>query len=106
MPSWHKKPAADNHLQADCTRSARSCCSKVPADNGWRIFSHVDSSEYLHDADNLEIVDYNRACEIEPVLLGIWDTPVGSDLQVVDEGDGLRIVDTVTGREVPRDELW
>lgn len=80
--------------------------SKAPADNGWRIFSHIDTDEYLHDAKNMTIVSFNRLCEIEPALIGIWDFPVGSDLQLVDEGDGIRIMETGTGREIPRESLY
>lgn len=80
--------------------------SRAPADNGWRIFSDIDTSEYLHDADNLAIADVNSVCELEPALIGIWDLPVGSDLQVVDEGRGIEIVDTATGQPVPADQLY
>lgn len=80
--------------------------SRAAADNGWRIFSHIDTTEYLHDANNLLITDFNSVCELEPALIGIWDLPVGSDLQVVDEGDGIEIVDTATGRPVPADQLY
>lgn len=80
--------------------------SRAPADNGWRIFSDIDTSEYLHDADNLAIADFNSVCELEPALIGIWDLPVGSDLQVVDEGRGIEIVDTATGQPVPTDQLY
>lgn len=75
--------------------------SKAAADNGWRIFSHLDTSAYLADSSNMKVVDFNTLCEIEPALIGIWDFPVGSDLQIVDEGEGLRIVDTRSGREIP-----
>ena len=80
--------------------------SQAPVDNGWRIFSHVDTSEYLADADNLQIVDFNEVCAIEPALIGIWDLPVGSDLQVVKDELGIRIVETPTGREIPREEQF
>ena len=80
--------------------------SRAPADNGWRIFSDVDTTEYLHDANNLVITDFNSVCELEPALIGIWNLPVGSDLQIVDEGDGIHIVDTATGQPVPADELY
>lgn len=80
--------------------------SQAPADNGWRIFSHIDTEDYLSDTDNLQIVDFNELCEIEPALIGIWDLPVGSDLQIVDEGNGIRIVDTATGRDIPREMLY
>lgn len=80
--------------------------SRAAADNGWRIFSHIDTTEYLHDANNLVITDFNSVCELEPALIGIWDLPVGSDLQIVDEGDGIQIVDTATGRPIPTDQLY
>jgi hypothetical protein len=80
--------------------------SRASADNGWRIFSHIDTSEYLNDAANLEVVDYNRVCEIEPALIGVWDLPVGSDLQIVDEGAGVQILDTATGREIPPENFY
>lgn len=79
--------------------------SQVAADNGWRIFSEVDTEDYLHDAANLEVVDFNRVCEIEPALLGIWDLPVGSDLELVRDGGRLSLVDTATGAPVPLDDL-
>ena len=80
--------------------------SKADVDNGWRIFSDIDTDEYLADADNLQVTDFNAVCAIEPALIGIWDLAVGSDLQIVDEGDGIKVVDTATGQEVPRENLF
>ena len=80
--------------------------SQAHADNGWRISSHIDTEEYLDDPDNMQIVDFNQLCEIEPALIGIWDFPVGSDLQIVDEGNGIAILDTATGREIPREAFY
>jgi hypothetical protein len=80
--------------------------SQAPVDNGWRIFSHLDSSEYLADPANLKVTDFNAACAIEPALIGIYDFPIGSDLQVVDEGEGIQIVDTATGRQIPPENLY
>lgn len=80
--------------------------SQAPADNGWRIFSHIDSSEYLADTRNLEVVDFNAVCAIEPALIGIYDFPVGSDLQIVDDGERIRVVDTPTGEEIPPESLY
>jgi hypothetical protein len=65
--------------------------------------SHIDTSEYLNDGSNWKIVDFNELCAIEPALIGIWDLLVGSDLQLVDDERGIRIVDTAAGREVPRE---
>lgn len=80
--------------------------SKAPADNGWRIFSDIDSQEYLADPKNLQVTDFNAVCALEPALIGIYDFPVGSDLQIVDDGDGIHVVDTATGQEVPPDNFY
>lgn len=80
--------------------------SRAAADNGWRIFSSIDTEEYLADASNMQIVDYNRLCEIEPALIGIWDFPVGSDLQIVDDGAGIKVVETATGRAIPEENFY
>ena len=69
--------------------------SQMPADNGWQIMSHLDTTEYLNDPANWRIVDFNDLCAIEPALIGIWDMPVGSDLQIVRD-DRIRIFDTPT----------
>ncbi|MFC7403999.1 DUF2185 domain-containing protein [Georgenia alba] len=79
---------------------------KAPADNGWRIFSHLDSEEYLADSSNFQIVDFNEVCAIEPALIGIWDFETGSDLQIVDDGDGVKIVDTPSGREISPEHFY
>ena len=79
--------------------------SQMPTDNGWQIMSHLDTTEYLNDLANWRIVDFNDLCAIEPALIGIWDMPVGSDLQIVRDELGIRIFDTPTGREIPV-EAW
>ena len=71
--------------------------SQMPADNGWQIMSHLDTTEYLNDPANWRIVDFNDLCAIEPALIGIWDMPVGSDLQIVRD-DRIRIFDTPVGK--------
>ena len=43
-------------------------------------------------------MDFNDLCAIEPALIGIWDMPVGSDLQIVRDEQGIHIFDTPTGR--------
>jgi hypothetical protein len=80
--------------------------SQVPADNGWRIFSHVDSSEYLADADNLQIVSFNQACAIEPALIGIYDFAVGSDLELVRNDGRISIIDAATGHPIPVENFY
>lgn len=80
--------------------------SQAPADNGWQIMSHIDTSDYLNTPGTWQIVDYNDLCAIEPALIGIWDLPVGSDLQLVRDEFGIRIVDTATGRDIPTEDLY
>ena len=80
--------------------------SQVPADNGWQIMSHIDTSDYLNDSSNWQIVDFNDLCAIEPALIGIWDMPVGSDLQIVRDEQGIHIFDTPTGREIPMENSY
>lgn len=80
--------------------------SQSPVDNGWQIMSHVDTTEYLNDASNWQIVDFNEVCAIEPALIGVWDMPVGADLQIVRDELGVRVVDTATGQEIPEDRLY
>lgn len=80
--------------------------SQHQSDNGWRIMGHTDTGEYLADTSNWQIVDFNAVCAIEPALIGIWDLKVGSDLQLVDDELGIRIVDTPTGQEIPADNLY
>ncbi|MCV7308834.1 DUF2185 domain-containing protein [Mycobacteroides immunogenum] len=80
--------------------------SRDSVDNGWLIMSHIDTSDYLDDADNWQIVDFNDLCSIEPALIGIWDMAIGSDLQIVRDEQGIRIVDTPTGRMIPTQNLY
>lgn len=75
------------------------------ADNGWRIFSELDTDEYVADTANLTIADFNQLCAIEPALIGIYDFPVGSDLEIVRD-DRIRIIDVTTGLEVPEDKFF
>ncbi len=80
--------------------------SQHPADNGWFIMGHLDTEDYLADTSNYQITDFNLLCNIEPALIGIWNLPVGSDLQIVRDELGIRIVDTPTGREIPLEEQY
>lgn len=76
------------------------------ADNGWRIMSQSDTSEYLADNDHWKVVSFNQVCALEPALIGIYHFPIGSDLQLVRDERGVHVVDTPTGREIPKGELY
>ena len=73
----------------------------TPQDSGWRILSDRDTDEYLADPANMTVVDFNDICDIEPACIGIYDLPVGSDIQLVVEPDGRRRwFDNKTEREI------
>ena len=59
-------------------------------DSGWRVLSDRDTAEYLDDPKNMTVVDFNELCDIEPACIGIYDLPIGSDIQLVVEPDGRR----------------
>ena len=61
-----------------------------PQDSGWRVLSDRDTTEYLDDPKNMTVVDFNELCNIEPACIGIYDLPIGSDIQLVVEPDGRR----------------
>ncbi|AAU19321.1 conserved hypothetical protein [Bacillus cereus E33L] len=69
-------------------------------DNGWRFFSEIDDDDYINNPDNLVVCDFNTVANIEPAILGIYELPIGSDLQLVSENGKIRFVDNLTGKEV------
>lgn len=80
--------------------------SKDPVDNGWMIMSEVDTEEFLASPGCWKITAFNEACNIEPALIGIYDFPVGSDLEMVHDDGRIRIIDGKTGREIGEDEFF
>ena len=71
-------------------------------DSGWRVFSGDDTGEYMSDPTNFFRVDFNILCNIEPACIGIYDLPIGSNIQLVVEPDGRRRwFDNKTKKEIP-----
>ena len=62
----------------------------APPDTGWRVLSDRDTDEYLSNPANMTVVDFNELCELEPACIGIYDLPIGSNIQLVVEPDGRR----------------
>ena len=54
-------------------------------DNGWRFFSSMDDDDYVNNVNNLAVCDFNTVANIEPLVLGYYTFPVGSDLQLAGE---------------------
>lgn len=82
--------------------------SKAPADNGWIFMSAADDEAFMANmAANFEIVSFNRMCNIEPALIGIYDFPVGSDLDLVRTPEGpMFFVDVTTGQRIPTEAMY
>lgn len=49
--------------------------------NGWVAFGDRDSQEYVDDAKNMAIVDFNTLANIEPAVADVFYMPVGSNLE-------------------------
>ena len=71
-------------------------------DSGWRVFSDRDTAEYIRDSKNLFLADFNDICNLEPACIGIYDLPIGSNIQLVVEPDvRRRWFDNKTKKEIP-----
>ncbi len=68
--------------------------------NGWVAFGDRDSQEYVDDAKNMAIVDFNTLANIEPAVADVFYMPVGSDLEFRSDKTGKYFVDTRTGKEI------
>ena len=68
--------------------------------NGWVAFGDTDSQEYVDDAKNMVIVDFNILANIEPAVVTIFYMPIGSDLEFRSDKTGKYFVDTRTGKEI------
>ncbi|MBF9350686.1 MULTISPECIES: DUF2185 domain-containing protein [Mycobacteroides] len=80
--------------------------SQGVADNGWRVMSHLDTTEYLNDRTNWQMVSFNDLCNVEPALIGVYDFPVGADLQIVRDERGISIYDNTTGTQIPEENFY
>lgn len=74
--------------------------SMNPVDNGWRFFSEIDTDEYLSDASNMCICDYNTVASIEPAIIAIYNLKIGADLMLIEENGRKKFIDNITGQEV------
>ena len=68
--------------------------------NGWVAFGDRDSQEYVNDANNMAIVDFNTLADIEPTVVNVFYMPMGSDLEFRCDKTGKYFVDTRTGKEI------
>ncbi len=68
--------------------------------NGWVAFGDTDTQEYVDNAENMAIVDFNVLANIEPTVVNVFYMPVGSDLEFRSDKTGKYFVDTKTGKEI------
>ncbi|MDA1604145.1 DUF2185 domain-containing protein [Bacillus cereus group sp. RP37] len=67
------------------------------ADDGWKLFSKIDDDDYINNSENLALCDFNAVANIELAILGIYELPIGSDLQLVSENGKIRFINNLTG---------
>ena len=68
--------------------------------NGWVAFGDTDTQEYVDNAENMAIVDFNTLANIEPTVVNVFYMPVGTDLEFRSDRTGKYFVDTKTGEEI------
>lgn len=51
-------------------------------DSGWRFLSCKDTDEYLADANNSSVCSLGTVVQIEPAVLSIINSPVGTDVEL------------------------
>ncbi|MCM1118352.1 MAG: DUF2185 domain-containing protein [bacterium] len=68
--------------------------------NGWVAFGDKDSQEYVDDANNMAVVDFNTLANIEPTVVNVFYMPYGSDLEFCCDKTGKYFIDTRTGEEI------
>ena len=61
--------------------------------NGWVAFGDTDTQEYVDDANNMAIVDFNTLANMEPTVVNVFYMPVGSDLEFRSDKTGKYFVD-------------
>ncbi|HDR7871973.1 TPA: DUF2185 domain-containing protein [Bacillus wiedmannii] len=66
------------------------------ADDGWKLFPKIDD-DYINNSENLALCDFNAVANIELAILGIYELPIGSDLQLVSENGKIRFINNLTG---------
>ena len=71
-----------------------------PVDNGWRVYGDSDDEDYISQSDNHCVVDFNTLANIEPLVLDIYNLPVGTDLEFNCDSTGRYFIDSNTGERL------
>lgn len=79
------------------------CIKEKPVnelDNGWRFLSDIDTDEFLADASNMVICDWETVIQIEPAIMNIFNMPQGTDITLVSQEGKKYFVHTETEKRV------
>ncbi len=68
--------------------------------NGWVAFGDTDTQEYVDNAENMAVVDFNVLANIEPTVVNVFYMPIGTDLEFCSDKTGKYFIDTKTGKEI------
>lgn len=69
-----------------------------PSDNGWRLLSEIDDDDFINNPDNMTICDFNTVAQKEPLLFEIYKMPIGTDLELITEGNKTKILNCLTDK--------
>ncbi len=73
---------------------------EAPYGSGWVAFGAGDDDEYVNNADNLTIIDFNELIDMEPAAYNVYHMPVGTELEFcVNKGERF-FVDCKTGKAI------
>lgn len=68
--------------------------------NGWIAFGDTDTEEYVNNAENMAIVDFNTLIDLEPAVFNVFHMPIGADLEFRSDKTGKYFIDTRSGEEI------
>lgn len=73
---------------------------EAPYGNGWVCFGDGEDDNYVNNAANMTVADFNRLVELEPAAYNVFHMPVGTELELRELPEGRFFVDVSTGEPV------
>ncbi len=67
-------------------------------DNGWRFLSNIDDEDYINNPLNLSVCDFNSIKVFEPSIFLIYNLPIGTELEIINENNKKYFIDHLTGK--------
>lgn len=69
-------------------------------DNGWRFLSDVDTDEFLASPQNMIVVSWEAVLKFEPLLIALFDMPIGTDMYIETTNGKKHFYDTETDQTI------